>query len=221
MKKITGTLLIVACLFMAIPAQAQFQWGLKAGLNLNKADFSGLKDNFKAENMTGFFVGPMAEFTVPLIGIGVDASLLYSQRGSKISYAGINGSTDKTSKQHAIDIPVNLKYSIGLGDFASVFVTAGPDFVFNLSNDNLLEQLGDISGEDISIKNAAKKAEIGMNVGLGVKLINHLQLAVNYNIPFGNSAKKNITDDPELNTILDKNFKAKNRIWQVSLAYMF
>ena len=34
MKKILSALMIVACLFMAMPAQAQFQFGLKGGLNI-------------------------------------------------------------------------------------------------------------------------------------------------------------------------------------------
>lgn len=40
MKKILSALMIVACLFMAMPAQAQFQFGLKGGLNISKLTFS-------------------------------------------------------------------------------------------------------------------------------------------------------------------------------------
>ena len=53
MKKIFSTLLIAVCLFLAIPAQAQIKFGVKGGLNLVNADFSGLKDNFKTDNMWG------------------------------------------------------------------------------------------------------------------------------------------------------------------------
>jgi len=55
MKKIFSTLLIAICLFLAIPAQAQIKFGVKGGLNLVNADFSGLKENFKTDNMSGFF----------------------------------------------------------------------------------------------------------------------------------------------------------------------
>lgn len=40
MKKILSTLMIVACLFLAVPAQAQLQFGLKGGLNISKLTFS-------------------------------------------------------------------------------------------------------------------------------------------------------------------------------------
>lgn len=41
---------------------------VKGGLNLSKASFS--KDALKGDNQTGWFIGPMAEFTLPIIGVG-------------------------------------------------------------------------------------------------------------------------------------------------------
>lgn len=68
MKKIISVLMVAVCLMMAAPAQAQLHFGVKGGLNISKLSFS--KDAFKGDNKTGFFVGPMAEFTLPIIGIG-------------------------------------------------------------------------------------------------------------------------------------------------------
>ena len=62
MKKIFGALMIAVCIGMAMPAQAQLHFGVKGGLNLSKASFSDVKENFKKDNFTGFFIGPMAEF---------------------------------------------------------------------------------------------------------------------------------------------------------------
>ena len=62
MKKIFGALMIAVCIGMAMPAQAQLHFGVKGGLNLSKASFSDVKTNFKKDNFTGFFIGPMAEF---------------------------------------------------------------------------------------------------------------------------------------------------------------
>ena len=72
MKKIFGALLIAVCIGMAMPAQAQIHFGVKGGLNLSKASFSNVKENFKKDNFTGFFIGPMAEFNIPIVGLGVD-----------------------------------------------------------------------------------------------------------------------------------------------------
>ena len=76
MKKIFGALMIAVCIGMAMPAQAQIHFGVKGGLNLSKASFSNVSENFKKDNFTGFFIGPMAEFNIPIVGLGVDASLL-------------------------------------------------------------------------------------------------------------------------------------------------
>ena len=99
MKKIFGALMIAICIAMTMPAQAQIHFGVKGGLNLSKASFSNVSENFKKDNFTGFFIGPMAEFNIPIVGLGVDASLLFAQRGIKVS----EGNDDITVKQNGID----------------------------------------------------------------------------------------------------------------------
>lgn len=193
MKKIFGVLMIaVCCLAMAMPAQAQLlKFGVKGGLNMTKLKFEGMKDN-----STGFFIGPMAEVTIPIIGLGVDGALLYSQKGDKLD--GID------TKQAGLDIPINLKYSIGLGSMLGVYIAAGPDFYFNFK--------GDEKFVDDELTLEKKKAQVGINVGAGLKLLRHLQVGFNYNIPFGDSFTwKNAGHA----------IGAKNKTWQVSAAYIF
>ena len=52
MKKIFGALMIAICIAMAMPAQAQIHFGVKGGLNLSKASFSNVSENFKKDNFT-------------------------------------------------------------------------------------------------------------------------------------------------------------------------
>ena len=190
MKKIFGALLIAVCIGMAMPAQAQIHFGVKGGLNLSKASFSNVKENFKKDNFTGFFIGPMAEFNIPIVGLGVDAALLFAQRGIKVSDAD----ADVTVKQNGIDIPVNLKYNVGLGSLAGIYLAAGPDFYFDFEKKTGIDK---------------KKAEVGINVGAGLKLLNHLQVGANYNIPLGDTAD------------IDGGGSYKTKTWQVSVAYIF
>ena len=196
MKKIFGALMIAICIAMAMPAQAQIHFGEKGGLNLSKASFSNVSENFKKDNFTGFFIGPMAEFNIPIVGLGVDASLLFAQRGIKVS----EGNDDITVKQNGIDIPVNLKYTIGLGSLAGIYLAAGPDFYFDFAGNKTVE----------GMRTDKKKAEVGINVGAGLKLLNHLQVGANYNIPLGNTAD-----------IEGTNASYKTKTWQVSVAYIF
>lgn len=182
MKKIFGALMMAVCIGMAMPAQAQLKFGVKGGVNLSQLDWDGGYDGNK-DNATGFFIGPMAEFTFPIVGLGVDGAVMYSQRGKD------------NFKQQGVEVPLNLKYTIGLGSMLGVYVAAGPDFFFNF--------------KDIDVKDFdSKKAQVGLNLGAGVKLVKHLQVGFAYQIPFGDSFTSGNAD-----------FKNKN--WQISAAYIF
>lgn len=190
MKRIISALLVAVCIGMAMPAQAQLKWGVKGGVNVAKVTFDDKL--LKSDNMAGFFIGPMAEFTIPVVGLGIDGSLLFSQKGIKADNDAV--------KQYGLDIPVNLKYNIGLGSLLGIYLAAGPDFYFDFAGNKTIE----------GVKTDKKKAEVGINVGAGVKLLNHLQVGANYNIPLGDTAKLEG---------IDGSYKTKT--WQVSVAYIF
>lgn len=199
MKKIISLCMIAVCLLMAVPAQAQLHFGVKGGLNLSKISFSS--SDLKGDNKTGWFIGPMAEFTVPIIGVGVDVAALYSQTelGVEEEYATEN------AKLKTIEIPVNLKWSFGLGSLAGIYVAAGPQFGFNIGNKK--------SFMDYELK----KNNTSFNVGAGLKLIRHLQIGVNYNFALSSTAEyTEPTVGGPVHTV-----KAKNNTWQASLAYIF
>ena len=193
MKKIFSVFMIaICCLAVAMPAQAQLiKFGVKGGVNLSKIDWDGGYKGSK-DNATGFFIGPMAEVTIPIVGLGVDGALLFSQKGKD------------DGKQTGLDIPINLKYTIGLGSLFGVYVAAGPDFYFNFKGDKKYID------EAVELKN--KKAQVGINLGAGVKLIKHLQIGFNYNIPFGDSYTLKAAGEA---------LGAKNKTWQISAAYIF
>ena len=188
MKKIISILIAAATFMFAVPAQAKFiKFGVKGGLNFSKLDFDANSFNEISDNSTGFFIGPMAEVTLPILGLGVDGALMYSQRGSD------------ELKEQGIEVPLNLKYSIGLGSMLGVYITAGPDFFFNFK---------DVDWEAVKVN----KTQVSLNLGAGVKLLKKLQVGLNYQIPMGDSFEWK--DVSSIGT-------AKNKTWQVSLAYIF
>lgn len=194
MKKLIGVLLLAVG--MAMPAQAQLlKWGVKGGVNMSKPSFS--KNEYKSENFTGFYIGPMVETTIPVIGLGVDGALLFSQRGIKIDEDGAT----ETVKQNGVDIPVNLKYTFGLGSLAGIYLAAGPGFYFDFSGNKTVDE------EKVD----KKGAQVGINVGAGLKLLNHFQLGFNYNIPLSDTGK---FEGSRTNSY-------KTKTWQVGVAYLF
>ncbi|WP_294588803.1 porin family protein [uncultured Phocaeicola sp.] len=192
MKKVLSTLLLIVCCWLAIPAQAQIHFGLKGGIDVSKMTFSS--DLLKGDNRTGFFIGPMLDFTVPVVGVGVDVAALYSQSGLKA-----NDEFSESETLKSIEVPINLKWTIGLGSTLGVYLAAGPQFGFSL-NDKLWDNI------------EAKKCAVSVNIGAGVKLVQHLQIGVNYNI--GASKLANVIAEG-FETNIRKN------AWQVSLAYLF
>lgn len=209
MRKIISALVILACIAIAMPAQAQIKFGVKGGVNLASSLSDTWKDRTKTDSYTGFFVGPMVDIGIPIVGLGVDAALMYSQKGNKIN--------DETLKQQGVEIPVNLKYSFGLGSMASIYLAAGPSFFFNMRSDD------DITFDNTVGKIKYKNSEVALNLGGGIKLFKHLQLGVNYNMPLTDSAKAEIDSNHSPSGIWDvlngKSYKTK--VWQVSIAYLF
>lgn len=209
MKKIISVFMVVVAVAVAMPAQAQIKFGVKGGLNLANSLSSTWKDKANADNYTGFFIGPMVDVTIPIVGLGLDGALMYSQKGNKLG--------GETLKQQGLEIPVNLKYSFGLGSLASIYLAAGPSFFFNFKSDD------DLTLGTVTDKVKYENAEVALNLGAGVKLFKHLQVGVNYNMPFTDSAKAGISDKDYASEAWDaikgKSFKTK--VWQVSVAYIF
>ena len=106
MKKVFVVMLMAMA--FAMPSNAQIKFGLTAGINLDNV--SGTSDLKGAiESRTGFFVGPTVKFTLPIVGLGLDASAVYDHREAK------GKDVDQTIKAESIQIPINVRYGIGLG----------------------------------------------------------------------------------------------------------
>lgn len=195
MKKILTVVVLFAALMTAVPAKAEVKFGLKGGLNLTSMSLDA--NAIDKSNQAGFFIGPTVKFTLPVVGLGIDASALYDQRKSEV---------DGTSlKEQSIQIPVNLRYGIGLGSTASIYFFAGPQFGFNV---------GDKSIKTTTSEWTFKSSNISANVGLGVMLLSHLQISANYNFGLGKTGELDI---------LNTNFKENGKMnaWQIAVAYYF
>lgn len=210
MKKFT---LIIVLAVLATAASAQVKFGFKGGLNVT--DMSVSSDVVDGSNRTGWFIGPTLKVGLPIVGLGFDVSALYEQRSSKATdnteYVSQTGSIDKTVKQNAINIPINVRYDIGLGSLASVFFAAGPQFGFNVGHKVFkLSSYEDTEWE-------LKSSNFSVNVGLGVVALKHLQVSANYNIGLGKTGEVTFLDAAK------KQIKKSTRdnTWQIALAYYF
>ena len=168
-------------LMLCTPMQAQFSWGIKAGVNLGNNDLTVLGNKnsvFDGTNYTGFFIGPKIEVRIPVLGFGLEVATMYAQKGMELTKLDI-------FKQNSIQVPLNLKYSFGLGNSANFFVAAGPEFGYNVGQTGTMVQLNNGAVKAYLIDEYA----LSINAGLGFTLFNHLQVCFNYNIPWGKSGE--------------------------------
>lgn len=195
MKKSISAFLLVLTLAWAMPSKAQLKYGIVAGLNLSEMSFKNASSNFDSNNRAGWYVGPKIEFTVPIIGIGMDIALEYNQRKLSAKEDGLSQS--KTLR--SFEIPLNLRYQFGLGDMAAIYVATGPQFGFPVGSKNW--------ANDYQLK----KSNVTWNVGAGVKLLGHLQVGVGYNFSISKFGKEFEGDIGSF----------KTNTWQAQVGYLF
>uniref|UniRef100_A0AB33J6E9 Porin family protein n=3 Tax=unclassified Prevotella TaxID=2638335 RepID=A0AB33J6E9_9BACT len=205
MRKLLSTAVVVIALLFATNAQAQVKFGLKGGLNVTSMSFS--EDVIQSSNQAGFYVGPTLKFTLPLVGLGVDAAALYDQRSAEVNGEKI--------KNQAISIPVNLRYNIGLGSLAGIYLAAGPQFGFNVGDDEF--KWSDSKSYQNTFQ--MKKSNFSVNLGAGVSLLKHLEVGFKYNIVCGKTGDINVLD--AAGKAISNTAKGRYNSWQVGLAYYF
>lgn len=206
---------LVALVMTIGVAGAQVRFGIRAGANFNKLHWD-TEANLDPKNSCGWNAGVMAEFTVPIVGLCFDASLLYSRMNNAISHtysdaesaiigAALGEDPDMDYGKNFLEVPINIKYKFQIPMVASVFapyIFTGPSFAFKL---------------DKSIMDRTFQA--AWNVGIGVELIRHLQISGSYGFGMNNVAKNIFENNGILGDVAK--LKAKNNYWTVSAAWLF
>ncbi len=208
-KTLAIMLLAVIGVCYAVPSKAEFKIGPRIGLNVNKLNFDGKM--FDGSNRCGFTGGIQAEYMLPMISLGIDLSLMYSYMDYNVeeNVSGTNQSTNTKFGKHFLEIPLNIKYKIGIPVVKKIFspyVFTGPSVAFRLDKDE-------------NKYFSTKTSQWVWNIGLGLEFINHLQIGASYG--FG---MNNIMDGVELPVVGQVNtdkLKARTNYWTVTAAWLF
>ncbi|MDR1980806.1 MAG: PorT family protein [Tannerellaceae bacterium] len=198
MKKILGFIGIVIMAFIAVSAHAQIRFGVKGGANISTVRFR--KDIVESDNVTGFHIGPMIEAMVPYMGLGIDAAILYSQKGVYVSRGSLSNDF--------IEIPVNVKWKVGI-PVIKAYLAAGPYVDFCVSGDKFWETPGTIKSQI-----ETKTFSAGVNLGAGVELLKHLQVGFYYSL--GLTSNYSIKQPS-----LAEAKAGKDRTWVITAAFLF
>lgn len=195
------TLTLVAFLFIlnASDINAQLiKYGLKAGIDVS--DHKVNSDLLGVKNRVGFQLGGVLQLNVPLTGFGVETGLQYGNKSYKVSNGTRNGDI---SNLNYLTVPIMLRKSFSVFGLAGIYFKAGVYGNIKLGG-------GELTLNDV--KYDQKGFQTGLDTGVGISLLNHLELGMQYRYKFTD------TYDQEA----AKDFKKVDRqTWTIGLAYLF
>ena len=172
-------------------ANAQFQFGIKAGANFANFNGSAITD---AKTLVSLNAGVYAR--LPLAEhVSIQPELVYSGQGAKSDENGI------TFTQHSnyFNIPVLLKFSTGVG----FFVETGPQLGFLMSANTKAE------GNSIDTKNSYSSTDFSWVFGVGYKIpATKLSIDARYNLGISNIVNQDVAKET-----------AHNGVFQLGLMY--
>lgn len=189
----------------AFGASAEFRWGPTAGINISTLSWK--QKLITTKGQCGFNAGVMGEVMIPGIGFGVDVALKYAMHGAKVNFGekevwASDGFGNENVTFYTLQIPLNLRFKWtrmnGLEHYVAPFAYAGPVFTFNLATSKLdcIEH---------------PEGSFGLQCGIGAELYEKFQISAGY--LWGLSY--------DVRTVKLDNFSARNKGWQINLAWLF
>lgn len=207
-------------------ANSGIRFGLKTGVNFATVSLSGKdvddEETDGLKSLTSFQIGGFAD--IPVGGsLSIQPGLTLSGKGFKQEYSETDGgdSYEESTKTDVmyLEVPVNLVYRFG-----GLYLGAGPYAAFGLSGKSVYEEKSTEAGvtttdeEDEKLKfgndpekHDLRRGDFGVNFLGGYQLSNGLNFGVNYGLGLSNLM-------PE---VKDFDYKAKNRVFSITLGYSF
>lgn len=199
MKKYLALLLLVACPF--IGAKAQFNIGVKAGVNVANVEELTTDNLLQSNSYTGFYLGPKFDWTIAG-RLGINGAILYSQTGM------VWAEGQEAIDMNSVAVPLNLTLRLFGSDKFGLFLEAGPQFDFNVG-----EKRYELEGGRLNLDNST----LSFNLGASLHLLKFLQVGVNYNVPFGATSEFEFADFADMGKTEAFTF----RTLQASVAIVF
>jgi hypothetical protein len=180
--------------------QAQ-RFGIKGGVNFANVAISTSGVSISPSSITGFQAGPVIECNLNN-SLYLNSGVLYSLKGFKIK-----SGTDKMQETfNYLEIPVNVAYKFPTGGNMDFFIQAGPYLAYAASGKT---KLNDVSVDLDFKEQGIKRFDYGLGFGAGLDL-GALVASINYQLGLNNLNDDSTTEG-----------SIKNKVFQVSLAYMF
>ena len=179
-------------------AQADFQLGVKGGLNI-----ANVQTDIDTDGKTGFHAGAFATWKFGRMGI--QPELIFSKQGFAFNSQSTNLDIETDFNISYINVPIILKVYFVKG----VNLQVGPHIGFAIKSE--LETTAAGNSITIDIKDDIRDTDLSLAMGAGIDLPFGLNLSARYNLGLSNIAVENSIDGGE----------TRNRVFQVSVGYAF
>lgn len=233
MKK---TFLIVSLLVVST-VTAFSQLGIRAGVNManqiKSFDNQELNNAFHSSNLTGYQVGIVYQFNPAKggSGMGLELGAMFSQKGGMFEFIKeksqlLNSVLKGYKELNYIEIPINARYKLNFGGVVGAYATAGIYGGVAIDGKTTFEsRLGDLK-QAVDFDDFMNRVDYGFNLGLGVELIEKIQIGFNWSQGLQKKDKnKGLFEQIKLldNKVLLPNIEQKstNQVFSVSLTYLF
>ncbi|MDE6548489.1 MAG: PorT family protein [Muribaculaceae bacterium] len=173
MKKTFSLTFLVAILLMSLSASAQLRYGFRLGGSFAKASLSDAP-GMSMKNGSGFSGGLLLEYQMESNGFAPDIAVLYTRYSSRL-IDEVSGPA-KLGRDF-IEVPLHLKYKFYLSstnNLVAPMVYTGPSLLF---------RLGKANPEHMQ----TKAVQPGWDLGIGIDIINFIQLSAGYRFGLGNA----------------------------------
>jgi len=245
MKYLIKTLVIIGLITFTLSAQAQVKYGIKAGVN-----FANVAQNFEDSDFesdtkarVAYHFGLTLDYAISE-EVSLQSGLLYTGKGFALDleselreYYGDGASIDGYDRAalNYLEIPINVAYKVkGFQIYAGPYLAAGIsgknkyDYTLTYSyfgseysgsekgDFRYKPVFGEVSSGDLDDEEGAFQGlDYGLNIGVGYN-VGPVVVSAGYSLGLGN-----ITPKYEGSSVDIGDFKASNRVLNVSVAYMF
>ncbi|MEX0661463.1 MAG: porin family protein [Balneolaceae bacterium] len=153
---IITTLFLLTCFAKTAEAQSPVNLGIKGGVNL-----ANLSDS-DADVRTGLIGGLAIDFGLPLMPLGIETGIYYSQKGLSNEANGATG----TLKLDYLEVPLLAKFSLGPPGPISPSFVIGPYAGYLLNSE--YEGENEFGGGTINFEDDTETVDFGLLAGVGV-----------------------------------------------------
>ncbi|MDE6443487.1 MAG: PorT family protein [Muribaculaceae bacterium] len=186
MKKLSLFLFSILMLSFCIPAEAQLRYGFRFGGSFAKAHLDDAP-GISLKNGSGFSGGLMLEWQMEKNGFAPDIAVLYTRYNSREVSAE---ASPVSFGRNFIEVPLHLKYKFFLSktkNLVAPMVYTGPSLMFRLDHKDATPL-------------STKAFQPGWDLGIGIDIINFIQLTAGYRFGLGNAVKESTPAGMKLHT---------------------